>query len=371
MTDTQYQDYIRGQVNTFLQKSFYKDYVTDILDELSLQVKANNPATLQALSYLQSLISQTEIDKVKWIAESLMKKDVDIALREQIAVLGSDISHNLGLYHLIKSLEKYNSAQLLFCENSELLNQSHKHELLSSTILQREPLSSIVRLPNKKYAYIEDCLEQPILQTLTERGIEYYVRVNPHYIYNQKPTMLIKEAAWRRPSPKWENAIGIKANCKDGFSYYIPDDIDCETHPHEFMDRKLLNVFRLEGMYKRESNGYFSMMVEELKEVKHPFNNGRYVIGRMIHLDSDEDGKNGMRSKLKHIDLAINLYVDNDAETRCNEHLENGGKIVNATYRSHILRINNTTLSDIILLSAFFESKCLSDEWITEMFQIV
>ena len=79
-------------------------------------------------------------------------------------------------------------------------------------------------------------------------------------------------------------------------------------------------------------------------------------------------GRNGMYSKLKHIDLTINLYMDDDAETRCNKHLENGGEIIPATYRSHMLRINNTTLSDIILLSTFFESKCLSDEWITEMF---
>ena len=42
--------------------------------------------------------------------------------------------------------------------------------------------------------------------------------------------------------------------------------------------------------------------------------------------------------------------------------------LVDATYRSHILRLNDVQLSDIIMFSTFFESKYLQDEWINGMF---
>ena len=42
--------------------------------------------------------------------------------------------------------------------------------------------------------------------------------------------------------------------------------------------------------------------------------------------------------------------------------------IVDATHRSHILRLNDARFSDLIKFSTFFESKCLQDEWINGMF---
>ena len=44
------------------------------------------------------------------------------------------------------------------------------------------------------------------------------------------------------------------------------------------------------------------------------------------------------------------------------------GEKVKIKPRSHILRLNDAQLSDIIMFSTFFESKYLQDEWINGMF---
>lgn len=336
-------------------------------DEIVSLVQQSDINTLEALSYWEERLTQKEIAKVKWYGDTFLT-DITKELRDITSALIADLNYHQRLKYLENSLEKYSISQPLFKSNQALFSQTLNDELIPSTQFQKMLLKNILRLANGQYAYVDESLEPPLLQQLEDRGLTYYVRVNPNYIYETNPPILIKEAAWRTPSPKWQNAIGIKPNQKDGFSYYIPEDVDRDTHPYEYMDRYFLHILRLEGEYKRERDGYFSMMVEELKEEKHPFLDEYYIVGRMIHLDSYEDGEKGLNAKLKHIDLAINLYTEDAALDRINERLENKGKEVKATYRSHILRLNNTQLSDIIAFSTFFESKCLQEEWIKDMF---
>ena len=367
MSDSQYEDY----TSTLIDKSLetYLDYLhpMKLSDDIESLVNQKENSTLEAISYWKQRLTQNEADKIKWYGDTFLT-NVDKELRNITSALIADLNYRQRLRYLENSLKKYSINQPLFASNQELLSHSLNEELIPSTQFQRDFFANVVRFTNGKYAYIDESLEPPLLQQLEERGLEYYVRVNPNHLYEKHPSILIKEAAWRKPSPKWQNAIGIKPNQKDGFSYYIPDDVDIKTNPFEYSDRYFLHILRIEGEYKRNRDGYFSMMVEELKEVSHPFLDEYYIVGRMIHLDSIEDGGKGLNAKLKHIDLAINLYIENDAISRVNERLENGGKVVDATCRSHILRLNDAQLSDIIMLSTFFESKSLQDEWIKDMF---
>ena len=58
--------------------------------------------------------------------------------------------------------------------------------------LKQSNMTNVVRFPNGKYAYIDESLEPPILQHLEERGLTYYVRINPNYV-DDKPYCYIKE----------------------------------------------------------------------------------------------------------------------------------------------------------------------------------
>ncbi len=367
MSDIQYKDYADVLIDKSLETYVSCHNPMLLSDGIVSLVQQNDINTLEALSYWEERLTQKEIDKVKWYGDTFLT-DITKELRDITSALIADLNYHQRLKYLENSLEKYSISQPLFKSNQALFSQTLNDELIPSTQFQKMLLKNVLRLANGQYAYVDESLEPPLLQQLEDRGLTYYVRVNPYYIYEAYPPILIKEAAWRKPSPKWHNAIGIKPNKNDGFSYYIPEDVDIKTHPYEYIDRYFLHILRLEGEYKRERDGYFSMMVEELKEVSHPFLEEFYIIGRMIHLDSIEDGEDGLNAKLKHIDLAVNIYTGDDAINRVNERLENGGKIVDATYRSHILRLNDALLSDIIPFSTFFESKYLQDEWIKDMF---
>ena len=367
MSDIQYKDYINNMIDKSLKTYLSYHNPMNLSDAVVSLMSQKEHTTMEAISYWKLRLTQKEIDKVKWYGDTFLT-DIEKDLRTITAALIVDLGYHQSLRYLQHSLEKYTVSQPLFSSNQKLLSHTLNDELIPSSQLQRDYFANVVQFANGKYAYIDDSLEPPLLQQLEERGVTYYVRVNPNYLYEKHPPVLIKEAAWRKPSPHWQNAIGIKPNKHDGFSYYIPDDVDVKTSPFEYIDRNFLHILRLEGEYKRKRDGYFSMMVEELKEVNHPFLEEYYIVGRMIHLDSIEDGEKGLNAKLKHIDLSINLYIENDAISRVNERLENGGKIVDATCRSHLLRLNDAQLSEIITFSSFFESKCLQDEWIKDMF---
>lgn len=369
MNTDQYNEYLNSIIEETLKNYLVLNDPMYITDKIVSLKKQGDNLTLDAISYWQQKLTNTIKEKVKGYGDMFLS-EIDEELRYTATALIWDINYHQRLRYLEKSLQKYSVEQPLFVSNEKLLFSSLNRELISSTEFQKDYISNVVQFPNGKYAYIDELVEPYLLKNIEARDITYYVRLNPLFYYDQKPPFLIKDEAWRKPSPKWVNAIGIKPNCKDGFSYYIPDDIDINTNGYEHYDRYILGIFRLEGEYKRLRDGYFSMMVEELKEVKHPFCEDYYLIGRMIHLDSDESCEKGLDTKLKHIDLALNLYTGDNAIKRRNERLENGGRIVDASFRSHILRMNDTKLSDVILFSTFFKSKSLQNEWIKEMFNI-
>lgn len=108
------------------------------------------------------------------------------------------------------------------------------------------------------------------------------------------------------------------------------------------------------------------MMIEELVEHKNIiYPTERYIIGHMIHLDTDAViGTSFHKSKLNHLDLAINIYTGSNAESRLLTNLANGGKVADASFRTHLLRVENINFSDLFAFAySFLKSKTLVDEW--------
>lgn len=372
MSDIQYEDYAQALIDKSLATYLSSHNSMKLSDDVVELVKQKDDTTLAAIDYWKQRLDAIKIERIKRNVNMSLIDIEDEDLKIIAAGLIADLNYRQEISFLRNSLEKYSINQPLFNSDNDLLTHTvSKNELIPSTLFQIDDrMANVVRFANGKYAYIDESLEPSILLHLKERGLTYYVRINPNYVYDN-PSILHKREIWRAPSPKWKNAIGIKAHCTDGFSYYIPDEIDLKTCTSlEYHDRRILNIFRLEGFYERNGDGYFEMMVEELKKEEHPFlEKEYYIVGRMIHLDSIEDGEKGFDAKLKHIDLAINLYIDEGtAKSREEKRLVNRKAIVNVTPRSHILRLNNARLSDIIMFSTFFESKYLQEEWINGMF---
>ena len=62
--------------------------------------------------------------------------------------------------------------------------------------------------------------------------------------------------------------------------------------------------------------------------------------------------------------------IDHDAaETRLSHDLSKG-KVVDATFRAHLVRVENEYVSSVVdLASRFFESRSLLSNWITDQFR--
>ena len=97
-----------------------------------------------------------------------------------------------------------------------------------------------------------------------------------------------------------------------------------------------------------------------------------FIVGRCIHLDSrSPEGTPFDQVELDHIDLAINVYQDNALDARFEQRLDDGGKIVDASYRTHLLRIDGArfpVLFDCAL--GFFLSTTLLLEWLQAQFPV-
>ena len=368
MSDIQYEDYAQALIDKSLATYLSSHNSMKLSDDVVELVKQKDDTTLAAIDYWKQKLDAVKIERIKRNVNISLIEIEDENLKIIAAGLIADLNYRQEISYLRNSLEKYSINQPLFNSNNELLTSTvAENELIPSTLFHRDYMTNVVRFANGKYACIDESLEPPILQHLEKRGLTYYVRINPNYV-NDKPTILHKREIWRAPSPEWKNAIGIKRG-GDGFSHYIPDDIDITTNSLAYHDRRILHICRIEGFYERRDDGYFKMEVEELKKEEHPFfKDEYYIVGRMIHLDSIEDGEKGLNAQLQHIDLAINLYTGYDATCREETRLENSGEKVKIKSRSHILRLNDAQLSDIILFSTFFESKYLQDEWINGMF---
>ena len=94
-----------------------------------------------------------------------------------------------------------------------------------------------------------------------------------------------------------------------------------------------------------------------------------YVIGRMIHHDSNV--VIGIKDAiLMHIDLALDLYIDLDADAKMGKTLADCKKVQKATTRTHVLRVDNVSFETLFkFVISFFRSKNLTQEWLDHEFE--
>ena len=72
---------------------------------------------------------------------------------------------------------------------------------------------------------------------------------------------------------------------------------------------------------------------------------------------------------MNHLDLAMNVYEGDARTARMAMHLRNG-TVENASFRTHLLRVEGVPLSALLdLATMFFRSTTLTTEWIADQFR--
>lgn len=191
-----------------------------------------------------------------------------------------------------------------------------------------------------------------------------YVRIHPYKVSESIPPQALLEATIIPASPKWWKNLMIFKNNREGSSYILEEGT---ADTQNYWDFRVLKVRRLEVSAQRKNDGTLSMMIEELQKLS----DGHWM-GRCIHLDTKGAiGEPSAKAVLMHLDLAINMYFDENIEKRWNQNLASGGKVVDATCRTHLFRIEEVPFNSVLEFARmFFKSSVLLSEWYADQFNL-
>jgi len=236
----------------------------------------------------------------------------------------------------------------------------------SELIALRPPLRQVegseVIACGKGYARLDPFLSPGILAwaCATFPAAPIFVRLDPQAWFESRPSQRLWERVVIPANPKWWRRLGLYAGETDGGVYELEDALPGDIT--RFWEYRVRGVRRLESSATKRSN--LSMMVEELTET------ADHLLGRCIHLDTDAlPGTDFDGAAVNHLDLAMNVYEGDARTARMAMHLRNG-TVENASFRTHLLRVEGVPLSALLdLATMFFRSTTLTTEWIADQFR--
>ncbi len=287
-----------------------------------------------------------------------------------------DIGNDLKVKLLRNSFERYEINQPLFSGDHDLFNCIRKTkagtadlELIDSACLQNVQDSEIFSR-NGYFYRIDGYLSQALYPICKQYfpGSPIFIRLDPTIRYSSQPLFQLNEEVLIPANPNWWQNLNIHRRNKEGASYILyPKEPTKDSH-QEFWEYNVKGIRRLDVVAKRNNDGNLSMMIEELSNKD---SGSGITIGRCIHLDTDDEiGTPFKESSVNHLDLAINVYEGSAAQERYDGNLAKGLKVENATFRTHLLRIENIPLKSIFLfVLVFFQSKTLVSDWFADQFQ--
>lgn len=327
------------------------------------RIRNGSKAVHRVVKEHASTITTEEIDAASNYMSTGIFRDLpeDEALAAYSIVLQAEYERNLSREK--SKCKPCTGEEPLFSDRK--MSEARRDELIDYSKLQRINDGFIIKV-GQQWASIDTRINSVFFHWFDNcfPDKERYVRVDPDSLSATPPKQLVTEIMIIPPPKDWWQTLRIYKDTHAGSSYMLHggDVNDFE----DYYDFHFFNVRRLEVSVTRSNNGNLSMMIEELTQYPHPTDSSRqYVVGRMIHLDSNAQvGTPFDNSVLNHIDLAINLYIDDTATNRMNQNLAINGRIEKATVRTHILRVNSIPFNSLIKFAyAFFKSKKLVDEW--------
>jgi hypothetical protein len=263
---------------------------------------------------------------------------------------------------LERQCEPYRSDQLLFKYEPELFRRvsaSGREDLVDLDAL--EPIAGYAGFKTENgYARLSRLLSPQIVSWAKEHypKAKLFIRIDPHRFYQQQPKVLLNEMTIRPADPRWLAHLSLRSGMTDGAQYDLEPG-ELPTDQKRYWEYHVQNIRRLEFASRRKGS-YLSMMLEEVPDLQI---NRDLVSARCVHLDTEDPvGTPFGKVTMKHLDLAVNVYGGQNKTQRSKSRLFKG-KVTDATFRTHVLRIEEVPLSGAFSFSRmFFRSETLLDE---------
>lgn len=276
---------------------------------------------------------------------------------------------------LINLCKKYNDKQALFEQIPDLTDYirakgSRKgkpgNELVDYSALKQLGKSEIVQFEDQftELSGINPRLSEWISSTFPQCPL--FVRVNPDVVSGtQLPQLLTEEFQLNPYTFDWDS-FKFKDALLEAAQYDLQDIAVSQETKVNFWDYRIRGIRSLQISTTRKGN-YRSFLIEDLSD-KNGAN--EILIGKCIHLDSKSFNDDKIDEQiLDHLDLAINVYESDNRALRLNETLCDG-KITDANYRTHFLRIDNVPIKSLpVFLHLFLTGTTLTNKYLSDILQ--
>jgi hypothetical protein len=192
--------------------------------------------------------------------------------------------------------------------------------------------------------------------------------MDPEFAGTERPAARLEESVLVPADPHWWSGLAVRLRSKTGGVYTLNASVSPTDDLDEYWEYHVRGLRRLETITQRSEADYLSMMLEELEVAR----TSDVLLGRCIHWDTAAVvGDAPAEASLRHLDLAINVYTDKPTiDQRLAESLRNG-KVVDATFRAHLLRIESAPVGSVIPLTLmFFRSTRLLRDLVNDQFRL-
>lgn len=316
------------------------------------------------------LIDATDFETFGGLLATGLFRDHEDNERIAYFALQGEILEDAVLKELKRSFESYRKDQPLFEQVPSLLQHARMSgerpmEMIDNKALKWDDTGQLACFGHTK-ARLSSYVSPRLLAWINTEfpNCRIFVRIEP---YEVGPGLLarLNEEIIRPANPHWWKTLELLPGRFESAVYELQD-----RNPKEDLEQsweyRVRKCGRLEVSFRRDGGNVLSGMIEELPRP----GNDRFFLGRCIHFTSSSPvGTEWSSAQAEHIDAAMNVYVDGDVISRWASTLERG-VVTNATFRTHVLRIDDVPLRALLpMADLFFQSRRLLNDWFSDQFR--
>jgi hypothetical protein len=331
------------------------------------RLEERDESTLSVVDFRREFLSVRDEESVMGLLPTGYFSELVDKTRIAAFVVCTELEREISNVSHDRRFEPYHEAQPLFLHLPQYLSAAVNSELLPYEIVG-QPRGDGVTKVGSSFLRIEPYLHPTLVSwsRSTFPDLSLFLRLDPYFLRSEEPLLRLLETILIPADPSWWANLNAYPRQPKGSAYLLEPSVDPRDDLQEYWDFHVRHLRRLEVHAIRRGPDYFSMMVEGLADLREV--NG-FVLGRVIHWDTTEpQGKAVEAANVQHLDLAIHLYRESDAEARMSQNLAHG-RVQDATQRTHLLRIEGIRANAVLAFAhQFFQSKSLLHDWFNDQF---
>jgi hypothetical protein len=324
--------------------------------------RAGERTVVDCVDFRRAMLSDVDRRKLNfWLEFGFFRDRLPTDVRLAGYAFASEVAEEVQRLRMRTLCAPYRRSDPLFAGAPPLWNSLRDGELIDFTALRQQHGSEVVAVPGG-YGKIPGELDPHLVAWLSRVHPElpFFVRLAPDRFFPTRPPMLLTEAVIAPGRFDALMSFDMYRGQTEYGEYVLQDEPFVPGAERRHLDYHVEKIRRLEIRAERRKH-MLTMMIEEVPAPDHA---SGLMVGRCIHLDADmSEGGSVHDASLSHLDLALNVYEGAARADRYDCRLREG-KVTNASFRTHLMRIEGIPLMTLLPICAdFLKSETLLREW--------